>query len=87
VTEKRNMMERPNNSLTANELKNDRDMMMSTDTPFVDGPMTQDVLPVIERTSRTISRRKVTVIVSVAIIIGVIILVILIPALGLRKSD
>ncbi|CAF3805785.1 unnamed protein product [Rotaria sordida] len=68
------------------ELRNDRDMMMSADTPFVDGPTTQDAIPVIERTSRSISRRKVTVIVSVAITIGVIILVILIPALGLRKS-
>ncbi|UJR08827.1 hypothetical protein I4U23_013082 [Adineta vaga] len=81
------MLERTNNTLTANELRNDRDMMLSTDTPFVDGPTTQDALPVIERTSRSISRHKVTVIVSVAIAIGVIILVVLIPALGLRKSD
>jgi len=62
-------------------------MILSADTPFVDGSTTQDGLPIIERTSRSISRRKVTVIVSVAIAIGVIILVILIPALGLRKSD
>ncbi|CAF0896659.1 unnamed protein product [Adineta ricciae] len=81
------MLERTNNTLTANELRNDRDMMLSTGTPFVDGPTTQDALPVIERTSRSISRQKVTVIVSVAITIGVIILVVLIPALGLRKSE
>jgi hypothetical protein len=31
--------------------------MMSTETPFFDGPTTQDSLPVIERTSRSISRR------------------------------
>ncbi|CAF0841809.1 unnamed protein product [Adineta steineri] len=81
------MLERTNNTLTANELRNDRDMMMSKDTPFVDDPTPQDGLPVIDRTSRSISRRKVTVIVSVAIFIGVVILVVLIPALGLHKSD
>lgn len=31
--------------------------MMSADTPFVDGPTTQDALPVVHRTSRSISRR------------------------------
>lgn len=81
------MLERTNNTLTANELRNDRDMMLSADTPFVDGPTTQDGIHVIERTSRSISRQNVKVIVTVAIVIGVIILVILIPALGLRKSD
>jgi hypothetical protein len=30
---------------------------MSADIPFVDEPTTQDALPVIERTSRSISRR------------------------------
>lgn len=31
-------------------------MMLSTDTPLVDGPTTQDAIPVIERTSRNISQ-------------------------------
>lgn len=39
------------------ELRNDRDMMLSADTPFVDGPTTQDGIHVIERTSRSISRQ------------------------------
>jgi len=30
---------------------------MSADTPFIDSPTTQDALPVIQRTSRNISRR------------------------------
>jgi len=78
-------MERPNNTLTANELRNDRDTM-SPSTAFIEGATTQDERQVVNRMSRNISRRKLTIFVSVAVIVGVIILVILIPALGLRKS-
>jgi len=80
------MMNLSNNTLTANELKNDRDAMSST-TAFIEGATTQDERPVVvSGTSRSISRRKLTIFVTVAVIIVVIILVILIPALGLRKS-
>ena len=36
-------------------------MMLSTGTPFVDGPTTQDALPVIDRTSRSISRQVIII--------------------------
>ncbi|CAF0928409.1 unnamed protein product [Adineta ricciae] len=79
------MIERTNNTLTANELRNDRDTL-DADTAFIEGGTTQDERPVVDPTSRTITRRKVTIFVSIAVVIGVVILVILIPLLGLRKN-
>ncbi|CAF1638220.1 unnamed protein product [Adineta ricciae] len=79
------MIERTNNTLTANELRNDRDTL-DAGTAFIEGGTTQDERPVVDPTSRTITRRKVTIFVSIAVAIGVVILVILIPLLGLRKN-
>ncbi|UJR37408.1 hypothetical protein I4U23_030113 [Adineta vaga] len=79
------MIERTNNTLTANEFRNDRDTV-NAETAFIEGGTTQDERQVVDRTSQSISRRKVTIFVSIAVAIGVIILVILIPVLGLHKN-
>lgn len=77
-------MERSNNTLTANEFRNDRDTV-SANTAFIEGGTTQDERPLPE--DRTISRRKLKIFVSIMVGIGIIILVILIPILGLRKNS
>ncbi|CAF3355211.1 unnamed protein product [Rotaria socialis] len=78
-------MERLNNTLTMNESKNDQDTI-DVNNAFIESPTKQDDRPVIRRTSRDLSRKKLAAFVSTAIAIGVIILVIIIPILGLRKS-
>ncbi|CAF1002313.1 unnamed protein product [Rotaria magnacalcarata] len=78
-------MERLNNTLTVNESKNDQDTI-DVNNAFIESATKQDDRPVIRRTSRDMSRKKLTVFVSVSVAIGVIILVIIIPILGLRKS-
>ncbi|CAF0777072.1 unnamed protein product [Rotaria sp. Silwood1] len=79
-------MEPLNNKLTINEVKNALDTM-SANTAFIENAATQGERPLVRRTSRSISRRKLTIFVSVSVAIVIIILVIIIPILGLRKSD
>ncbi|CAF0903739.1 unnamed protein product [Rotaria sordida] len=79
-------MEPLNNTLTANEARNDLGTI-STNAVFIENPTTHRKLSVVHRTSRSISRGKLTVFVSVTVAIVIIILVIIVPILGLRKSD
>ncbi|CAF1493186.1 unnamed protein product [Adineta steineri] len=79
------MIELSNNTLTANELRNDRDTI-NADTTLIEGTTTPDEGPVAERSSQNMTRRKLKIFVSIAVAVGVIILVILIPILGLRKN-